>query len=316
MVPMKFGVKTGQGGYSYEELKDVWVAADELGFDSAWLYDHFFALGNKRAQCLEAWTTLAALAAATKRLRIGTMVTSASYRHPSLLAKMATTVDIVSGGRLIVGLGAGWYEEEYVAYGYSFPNNGTRVLQLKETLILLRRLWTEECVTFDGKYFSLQEAVSSPKPLQPNGPAIVVGITKGTRTLPMFAVRYADGFNTPTSFDNCKAIVTSVRENCERYGRKQDDLTMSWQGFALIGRSQNEIESTLEQGAKRLGMTISEFNQRARKQGWLIGDPDYCVRELQKWKEIGINHLILSFPNDIEVAPMELFMNRVAPKLK
>jgi alkanesulfonate monooxygenase SsuD/methylene tetrahydromethanopterin reductase-like flavin-dependent oxidoreductase (luciferase family) len=180
----KLGVKTGQGGYSYEELRKVWTTADELGYDSAWLYDHFFALGDKQAPCLEAWTTLAALAAATKRLKLGTMVTSVSYRHPSLLAKMAATTDIISNGRLIVGMGAGWYEEEYVAYGYDFPDQRTRVRQLKEALIILRKLWTEEHTTFDGQFYSLRDSVSTPKPRQKGGPPIIVGITKGSEHSP------------------------------------------------------------------------------------------------------------------------------------
>jgi len=169
MAAMRFGVKTGQGGYSYADLKKVWTAADVLGYDSAWLHDHFFALGDKNALCLEAWTALAALAAATKKLRIGTMVTSVSYRHPSLLAKMATTIDVISGGRLIMGLGTGWYEEEYIAYGYDFPDQRTRVQQLREALVIIRKLWTEERVTYNGRFYSLQDAISSPKPLQKGG---------------------------------------------------------------------------------------------------------------------------------------------------
>jgi F420-dependent oxidoreductase-like protein len=312
----KLGVKTGQGGYSYEELRKVWTAADELGYDSAWLYDHFFALEDKQAPCLEAWTTLAALAAATKRLKLGTMVTSVSYRHPSLLAKMATTTDVISNGRLIVGMGAGWYEEEYVAYGYDFPDQRTRVRQLKEALIILRKLWTEEHTTFDGKFYSLHDAVSSPKPRQKGGPPIIVGIMKGKRTLPLFAVKYADGFNTPGSFEECKATLASVRENCERYGRKMDDLIASWQGFILIGKSQSKIQGMIERSAKRRGQSPSVFRKMAAERGWVIGEPDQCVQKLRKVKDLGINHIILSFSNDTEITPLELFMDQVAPQLR
>ncbi len=112
-MAVEFGVKTGQGGYSYDDLKKVWTAADELGYDSAWLYDHFYALGDDQAPCLEAWTTFSALATLAKNVKIGTIVTSVSYRHPSLLAKMAATIDLISRGRLILGIGAGSCEEEY-----------------------------------------------------------------------------------------------------------------------------------------------------------------------------------------------------------
>ena len=145
MPRVEFGIKTGQGGYSYEELVKVWGAAEELGYDSAWLHDHFFALGGDKTQpCLEAWTTLAALAVVTKRLKVGTMVTCVNYRHPSLLAKIAATVDVVSDGRLLFGIGAGWYEEEYQAYGYQFPDQASRIRQLREALIIVQKLWTEE----------------------------------------------------------------------------------------------------------------------------------------------------------------------------
>jgi len=161
---LKFGVKTGQGGYAYEELKKIWTAAEKLGYNSAWLYDHFYALHDKQDPCLEAWTTLSALATSTKKMKIGTVVTAISYRNPALLAKMASTVDVISGGRLILGVGAGWHEKEYKAYGYEFPDPRTRVRQLKETLIVIRKLWTEDKATFKGDFYSLNGAINLPKP--------------------------------------------------------------------------------------------------------------------------------------------------------
>ena len=156
---LEFGVKTGQGGYSYEELVKVWSAAEDLGFDSAWLYDHFVSLADKNELCLESWVTLAALAAITKRLKIGTLVTSVSYRQPSLLAKMGATVDQVSHGRLIMGLGAGWHQEEYEAYGYKFPDQATRIRQLKEALIIIKKMWTESKSSYEGRFFQIHDAV-------------------------------------------------------------------------------------------------------------------------------------------------------------
>ncbi len=182
MVNLEFGVKTGQGGYSYEDLTKVWLASDDLGYNSAWLYDHFHALGNPNAPCLEAWTTLSALAAITKRVKLGTMATCTSYRHPSLLAKMSATVDIVSHGRLILGIGAGWYEDEYRAYGYEFPDQRMRVRQLREALIIITKLWTEDRPTYKGKFYSIHNAVCLPKPIQTPRPKILLGITKGTKT--------------------------------------------------------------------------------------------------------------------------------------
>jgi alkanesulfonate monooxygenase SsuD/methylene tetrahydromethanopterin reductase-like flavin-dependent oxidoreductase (luciferase family) len=138
---MRFGVKTGQGlaGYTYEELTSVWKKSEELGFESAWLHDHFFASpGRVSDPCLEAYTTLAALARDTRRLRFGVQVTCAGYRNPAYLAKIAATIDSISGGRLIMGIGAGWDEGEFRSYGYRFPSDLERLGQLKDTLRILR----------------------------------------------------------------------------------------------------------------------------------------------------------------------------------
>lgn len=317
MPAIEFGVKTGQGGYSYEDLKKVWIAAEELGYDSAWLYDHFYALGQKDAPCLESWTTLAALGASTRKLKIGTMVTSVSYRPPSLLAKMAATVDVITGGRLIFGIGAGWYEEEYNAYGYEFPDQRTRVRQLKEALIVIEKLWTEDHATFKGEYYSIQDAVSLPKPKQEPRPKILIGITRGKKTLPYLAARLADGFNTTTSsLEECRAILESVRKYCERYGKNVDNLISSWQGFVVVGRSASEVNEIIENEARERSQSLSEFRKEAVERGFVIGQPDECVKQLLRFKDIGINNFLLIFSQDTSIRPLEIFKDKVIPEVR
>jgi F420-dependent oxidoreductase-like protein len=315
MPHIEFGVKTGQGGYTYEELVRVWRAAEELGFDSAWLYDHFYSLADKTQPCLEAWTTLAALAAETKRLKIGPMVTCVNYRHPALLAKMTATVDLISNGRLILGIGAGWHEEEYRAYGYEFPDQSSRMRQLKEALIIIRKLWTEEPASFEGQYYSIQNAICLPKPLQKPHPRILVGISRGKRTLPYLAVKYADGLNvTSHSFEECKAIVRSAMETAGKVGKK--DMIISWQGFMLIGRTASELDKYVTRAAQRRDLSQDDFRKALVNRGFFVGLPDECVNHLRKFAEIGVNNFALGFASDTEISPLETFRDRVAPELR
>jgi len=315
-VKTRFGIKTGQGGYSYEDLRKVWQAADELGYESAWLYDHFYSLGDKDAPCLEAWTTLSALVSETKQLKAGTMVTAVSYRHPSLLAKMSATIDVVSGGRVIMGLGAGWYEEEYVAYGYTFPDASTRVKQLREALIVINKLWTEERANFKGEFYTLQNAISNPKPIQKPRPKILVGITEGRKTLPYIAVKYADGFNTPNrSFNVCKEIVESARNYCRVLGRDPQDVVMSWQPFIFIGRTPRQVDEIVERAAKARGKTTQEFREQIRERGFIVGTPDHCAQKLLEFKELGMNYFIPVFEEDTLIDPLEIFRDEVIPRI-
>jgi F420-dependent oxidoreductase-like protein len=316
-LDVEFGVKTGQGGYTYEDLVKVWSASEELGYDSMWLYDHFHALGNTNDPCLEAWTTLSALATITSRVKIGTMVSCASYRQPSLLAKMAATVDIISHGRLILGIGAGWYEDEYRAYGYEFPDQRTRVKELKETLMIITKLWTEDRSTFKGEYYSLQNAICLPKPVQKSRPRIIVGITKGTRTLPYLASRYADGFNTPNdSLQECRTILEAAEQYWEKSGKNINDLTESWQGFVVIAETASEMNETVENGAKHRGQSFSEFRKYLTERGSILGQPEECVEQLRRFKEVGFNSFLLIFPNDTEIRPLEIFKDKVIPQLR
>ena len=315
MARIEFGVKTGQGGYTFDELRRVWTAADELGYESAWLYDHFYTLGDKAQQCLEAWTTLSALTTFTRRLKVGTMVTCVNYRQPSLLAKMGATVDAISQGRLILGMGAGWYEEEYKAYGYAFPSQGERIGQLKEALIVIRKLWTEETSNFQGRFYSLQNAICQPKPIQKPHPKMLVGINRGRKTLPYIAAKYADGFNvTSSSFDDCKEVIGAAKQAAGKLGKKQ--MIVSWQGFILIGRTENDLEARISTVARRRGLSNSDFRKTAVDRGFIIGQPDECVRRLREFAAIGVETFVLGFTGDTEVTPLEIFRDEVAPKLR
>lgn len=192
--PIRFGIYTQQEWRSWAELVETWQAADEAGFDQAWLFDHFFPEeGDDTGPCFESWTLLAALATQTRRIAIGVLVSGVTYRHPSILAKQAATVDHVSGGRLILGLGAAWREPEHRAYGIELPPPGIRVERVGEALELIRRLESEERATFEGRHYRLEAAPFGPKPVHGHLPVCVAAI--GPRMLRHVA-RYADQWDT------------------------------------------------------------------------------------------------------------------------
>src|SRR2546426_4709150 len=170
---IKFGLTLPQFGASWSEVKEIASLADEVGWDSVWVADHFLGVGSDDP--LEAWTEMSAVAAITRRVELGFLVLCNSYRPPALLAKMAATLDAVSRGRLILGYGAGWFVQEYEAYGYDFPPVGTRLRQLEEGLQILKRMWTEEQATFHGTHYRIESARCLPRPTRKPHPPILIG---------------------------------------------------------------------------------------------------------------------------------------------
>ena len=235
---MRFGIKTAPQHTSWGDMLDVWRAADEVElFETAWNFDHFYPLqGDKNGPCLEAWVTLSALAQATSRIRIGCMVNGVPYRHPALVANMAASLDIVSGGRLELGLGAGWNEQETKAYGIDLLPMGQRMDRFEEAVQVIDSLLVHEITTFQGKYFQLEQARCEPKGPQQPRPPIVIGGGGEKRTL-RIAARFAQHWNlpfaTPEVFHKKNEILLA---HCEAVGRDS----------SLIMRSV-QIESTADQ---------------------------------------------------------------------
>ncbi len=217
--------------FEYGELEQFWRRADDLGFAAVWDYDHFYGLEADAMPTLEGWTTLAAMAVVIRRARVGCMVSGVTYRNPAILAKMAVTVDHISGGRLDFGIGAGWHEAEHRGYGIEFPSPGERVAMLDEALTVIRRLWTEESVTHRGRFFTLDEALCEPKPVQRPHPPIVIGGSK-PKMLRVIA-RHADEWNMPSHGGpgDWDAANTRLDEACAEVGRNPAEICRSVQIF-------------------------------------------------------------------------------------
>jgi len=235
--------------FSYAELERFWLQADGLGFHAVWNYDHFYGLGGSVADyekdTLEGWTTLAAMAAIVKRARIGCMVTGVTYRHPAVLANMATTVDHISGGRLEFGIGAAWHEPEHRGYGIEFPSAGTRIAMLDEAVQVIKKLWTEDKATFKGAYFHLDEAFCNPKPVQKPHPPVVIGGTGEKKMLRLVAT-HANEWNA-VSFDpnEWSRLNKVLDDHCDAIGRKANEIRRGVQLFLHPGQ-EAQVEKTLE----------------------------------------------------------------------
>src|SRR3954454_4505219 len=223
---MRFAIKTSPQHTTFDDMLDVWRAADEIEvFESAWTFDHFYPIfSDWTGPCLEGWTVTTALAQATRRLRVGVLVTGIPYRHPAVLANMVETVDIVSNGRLELGLGAGWNEEESDAYGIELGSLTERFDRFDEALECIVGLLTQETTSFSGSYFTLTDARNEPKPVQQPHPPIVIGGTGPKRTLRSVA-KHAQHWNHPgTSVEQWKAACETLASHCADIGRDSAEI--------------------------------------------------------------------------------------------
>jgi len=236
---LDFGIVTGQHWWSWEQLLETWQWADETGWDSAWGFDHFFSLSDgEMGQTLEGWTMLAALAMATSNVQIGLLVTGNTHRNPAVLAKQSATVDVISGGRLIFGIGAAWNEREHNAHGIEFPSPRERVDRFGEAMELMRLLETQGRTTFNGQYYQLVDAPFEPKPVHGHIP-ILVGST-GKRMLSHVA-RYADQWDGGGTPEEYLAVGEQLKERCREVGRDPGEIRWALSRDAAVMASEQTL---------------------------------------------------------------------------
>jgi probable F420-dependent oxidoreductase len=300
--------------------------AETLGFDSVWISDHFFLSleryggGPERHGAPEPLASLAALAVDTERVRLGTLVLCAGFRHPALLAKTAATVDLLSGGRLDLGVGAGWYEDEYRAFGYRFGTAADRFDVLEETVEVLALLFgEEEPVTWEGRRFRLREAFCHPRPAQRPRPPLWVGGKGGPRLLRLVAGR-ADGWNTVWAWD-VEAYAKRVRaleEACERAGRDPATVRRTVGLYTLVGEDERDLQDrfrALQRWTPQGALDGATLEQWARDK--LVGTPDRVLERLARFAELGVEEVILSaasVPFAVsDGSALDLFAKAVAP---
>ncbi|HYV23040.1 MAG TPA: TIGR03560 family F420-dependent LLM class oxidoreductase [Candidatus Bathyarchaeia archaeon] len=284
-----------QFGFQFDDIVAIANDARAAGFTRLWVSDHFFNDAEAvTTDCLEAWSLLAALAVKTEGIRIGAMVTCQSYRNPALLAKIAAGVDVMSGGRLDFGVGAGWKEIEYRAYGYPFPDGPTRVTQLLETLEICTRMWREKRATFHGKHYRIDDALCSPKPMQ-NPLPIWIGGSK-PRVM-RAAARYATAFNfnlgTSARTETLKTAMRQMDDICKGVERDPSTLLRSSFLMSTVGSTSTRSEALLNEFAKQEGTTPAKILEQ--RPGLLRETPERALGRLREYAAVGIAHANIMF---------------------
>ena len=261
MAALSFGIKTAPQHTTYADMLAVWQEADGLDiFEHAWLFDHYAPINSDvNGPCLEGWTLLAAYAAHTSRIRLGLMVTGNTYRHPAVLAKIAATVDVISGGRLDFGIGAGWNEYEHASMGIPLYAAGERIRRLGEACDLIKLLFTRHTTDYDGRYYQLKDARSEPKPVQKPYPPFVIGGGGEQLTLRVVA-KHADVWNfAGGSTDTFTHKVKVLREHCAEIGRNPDEIKLSVQLVVNpdnLGETVENVQRFVDVGATHLILNL------------------------------------------------------------
>ena len=332
---MKFGLQHPNFSYDYSDqntsriidtLSNLVAKAENKGFDSFWVMDHFHQIsvvGKPEEPMLESWTTISVLAGITTRIKLGTLVTGVIYRYPSILAKIAATLDVLSKGRLFLGIGASWNEEESLAYGIgestnnsgsnnetssiSFPSNKERLLRLEEALQIIRKMWTEEpSASFKGKYYQIHNAYCNPKPIQKPTPPILVGGSGEKRTLKIVA-KYADACNLFGSAETVRKKLDILKTHCRNVNRDYDSILKTKLGVVVIDNDGLMAKKKVQQAF--IGMPEAQLREFA-----IYGTPDDVLKQIKEFENVGIQYLIVDLEPQREIEAVEVFADEIIKK--
>ncbi|MBI2170117.1 MAG: TIGR03560 family F420-dependent LLM class oxidoreductase [Actinobacteria bacterium] len=321
-MTLRFGAFVPQGWkleYTGVAAADAWARsvevarlAESLGYDHLWVYDHVETVPRREpTHVFEAFTTLAALSQATERVRLGQMVTCAAYRNAGLLAKEAACVDVMSGGRLILGLGAGWYDREYRAYGWTFPPARERLAILEETVQAVRLLWTEERASFDGAHVRLDGALCDPKPLQTLPPVWIGG--GGEKVTLRIAARHADCTNWQVGIEGFRRKSDLLRQYSEEAGRDFDAITRTHAPDCRIFDGPADLTAWLasDGGGHLWGAAPDDDYVRDN----FVGTVEDVIEKVQAYVDAGAREFVLWFRDSPSTESLERFITEVAPKV-
>lgn len=303
------GIEAQPQNVAFAQLLEAAGVAEDLGYDSLWVFDHLMPIYmGTEGTVLECWTTLAAIAARTSRIRLGSFVTCNSYRHPGLHAKIGATVDVISRGRLEFGIGAGWAEEEYRAFGIDFPSPGQRIARLAEAIRAIKLLWSEKSATLDGRYYTLADARCEPKPVQRPWPPIWIGGRGERRTLPLVAEE-ADGWNMSIrTIEEYRHKVEVLAEHCHRIGRDPLTIRRSVHGAIVIRERADELPAAI---------AAANADGYLQRQGarQIAGTPEQVAQALLPYIALGAGEIYLNARAPYDFESWRLMQSRVAPLL-
>jgi F420-dependent oxidoreductase-like protein len=303
----RFGVTLPQIKRSWEETRATATLADSLGFDSLWVCDHLYGVPLPNLPIFEAWSLLAAVAPLTSRVQLGTLVTPPFFRNPAVLAKQIATIDHVSNGRTIAGLGSGWFEAEFQGYGCPFPPLRERMRALEEAVQILRSLWSQPTSSFAGRHFAVKDAVCEPKPVRP--PPILIG-GGGERVLMGIAARHADIWNNLATFQPALgAKIEALRRRCQEVGRDFETIEISQQCVVVIEETMEAARASLAKAQKiyggHLGSGLEEHG--------IWGSPDQVIDRIQRHRRLGCSLFVIEFFGRDTRIPARLFAEKVMP---
>ena len=273
--------------------------------------DHFHQIqfvGRPEEPMLEGWTVISMLAGLTTKIKLGTLVTGIIYRYPSVLAKIAATLDVLSKGRLFMGIGAAWNEQESLAYGISFPSNQERLLRLEEAIQVIRKMWTEEpYASFEGKYYQIKNAYCNPKPIQKPSPPILVGGSGERKTLKIVA-KYADACNLFGSPDTLKKKLDILKEHCKSVGRDYDSILKTKLATIIVDENKEMADNRVQE-------TFRGMPEEQIKEFVIYGTPEDIQSQIRALEQVGIQYLIVNFEFSRELEALDTFANTVITKM-
>jgi alkanesulfonate monooxygenase SsuD/methylene tetrahydromethanopterin reductase-like flavin-dependent oxidoreductase (luciferase family) len=306
---IRFGVTLPQLKRSWEEARAAAVEFEALGFDSLWVNDHLYGVPVPTVPIFEGWTLLTAVGAITSRVELGTLVSPPGFRNPALHAKMAATLDQITGGRVIVGLGTGWFESEFVGYGYPFPPVKVRLAQLREAVCLMKQMWERPGSTFVGEHFRTESIVCEPAPVR--RPPVLIG-GGGERVLLRLAAEHADIWNNlAVNQGELGRKVARLREHCEAVGRDPDEVAISQQTVVVIGENDAEARARLEKANRIYGGHLGDIERHG-----IWGSPAQVVQRIERHVREGCRHFVMEFFGRDTREPARLFAAEVMPAFR